>query len=53
MLHFNLYIILYMYTYIDIDIDIDIEKQVDDVATDVAQQKRNNNKCYISAFRYI
>ena len=26
---------------------------IDDMAADVAQQERSNNKCYISAFRYI
>ena len=26
---------------------------IDDVATDVAQPERSNNKCYASAFRYI
>ena len=25
---------------------------MDDVVADVAQQKRSNNKCYTSAFRY-
>ena len=26
---------------------------IDDMAADVAQQERNNIKCYILAFRYI
>ena len=26
---------------------------INDVATDVAQQERSNNKCYALAFRYI
>ena len=28
-------------------------KKTNDVADEVAQQERNNNKCYISTFRYI
>ena len=26
---------------------------IDDVATDMTQQGRNNNKCYASVFKYI
>ena len=28
-------------------------KKTNDVADEVAQQERNNNKCYVSTFRYI
>ena len=27
--------------------------KTNDVADEVAQQERNNNKCYVSTFRYI
>ena len=28
-------------------------KKTNNVADEIAQQERNNNKCYVSTFRYI